>query len=449
MNINKIIFAILWIIFLVWIIIVILNLNDNNNNVNNNSTKWVFKIWIVWDDVEPLKNTVDKFKSLHKEYSSLEILIESFSSYEEYYYSLVTSITSWKSPDLFVLNNNEKNSVFSNQTIVIDPLTISINDFRKKFKWFFSDDLIVTLWDSNVKKEYLLWIPVWYETLGVFYNRRYVKNTDLSSISTLNNVISNLKNTKPEIVPIWIWNGSTVYGVSDIITQFFMLESWVSWLNDLDSNKMKEWFSSYMTYWDLEWYNGYNSKYEELNSSWLNSLDLFSKWDTHMVVWYPRIIKQIKEKWFWKNFLLATPFPHYYSWEWKTLVNYNYFVINKDSTNKQLANSFLSYLSSDIWALEYLKSYKYYLPALLSLESDKLEEKIHEDYNLVLWDFYSADYDFGSFDKWIKNIYDKWIIPILDNTSNYESIFEKLKASILCESKKISTLENLSNDCKL
>jgi len=447
MNKNKIIFAIIWVILIILILLVIMKLRDSWNNTKNKSAG-VFKIWIVWDDVESAKKIVDKFKKVNPEYSSQDIKIESFLSYNDYYYALNSAIIQWKAPDIFVLNNNEKNSMFSNQVIWISQSVINPNDFRKKYKWFFADDLIVSSWEWEKKQEYLTWIPVWYETLWIFYNRRYIKEEDLSSLSWLNNVVANLKEKKPSLIPIWIWNGSTVAWASDIITQFFMLENWVSSLDDVTWTKMKQWLSSYLLYWDVDWYNGYNSRFLELTNAWKNNIDLFSKWETFMVVGYPRLIKEIADKWFSKNFLLATKFPHYYSGDWKTLVNYNYFVINKDSDKQELANAFLWYLSSDIWAEDFLGLFKYYLPALLSLESNKLDEKIDDNYNIVLNDFYSNDHELSSFDKWVKNLYDKNIISILDNSSNYEKSFEKFRKSILCKAKKIATLEWLSNSCE-
>lgn len=447
MNKNKLIFAIIWALLLIWILFVALTLKKDTWWTKESKTGWDFTIWMLWDNLENSKLVTENFIKVYPEYSNKNIIVESFSSYDDYSYSLVSAITSGKAPDIFVLNNNEKNSIYSNQVVWIDPAIINPNDFRKKFKWVFSDDLIVTSWNEEDSQEFLKWIPVWYETLWIFYNRRYVKNSELSSLSGLNNVVAELKDKKPNLIPIWIWNGSTVLWVEDIITQFFMLEDWIKWLSDVSGWKLKQSLASYFLYWDVSWYNGYDSRFLELSNMKESSVDLFSKWETFMVVWYPKLINEIAEKWFSKNFLLATSFPHYYSWWWKTLLNYNYFAINKDSEEYTLATDFLSYLASDIWADDYLNHFKYFLPALLSLESEKLDSKIHDDFNIVLNDFYNNDYELSSFDKWIKNLYDKNIISILDNSSNYETTFNKFRETILCKSKKITTLENLSKSC--
>jgi hypothetical protein len=445
MNKNKLIFAIIWIILFILIMFFVLNLKNSSSPENKKTSSWVFKIWMLNDNIEWSTSFVENFKKVNPNYSSQNIVIESFSSYEDYYYALSSAIISDKAPDLFVLNNNEKESIFSNQIVWIDPNIISPNDFRKKFKWVFSDDLIINS-DENI--EFLAWIPVWYESLWIFYNRRYVKNSELSSFSWLSNIVAKLKKKKPNLIPIWIWNWSTVLDSADIITQFFMLEDWIDWLDKISWNTLKQSLSNYFIFWDVDWNNWFDSRFSELTNLWEKSIDLFSKWETFMVVGYPRMINEISKKWFSKSFLLASSFPHYFSWNWKTLVNYDYFVINKDSNNQVLANDFLKYLSSDIWAEDYLDNFPYFLPALLSLESDKLEEKIHPNYNITLNDFFSDDYELWSFDKWIKNIYDKNIISILDNASNYEKSFSDFKSNILCKSRKINTLENLSDSCE-
>lgn len=446
MNKNKIIFAIIWFILLIGLFFVIINLNKSTDTKSKKSSE-LFTIWTVWDDTESFDKFVKDFKKSNPEFEWQEIKVESFWSFDDYYYSLNSAIVSEKAPDIFVLNNNERFSTFSNQVEWVSSDVVNPNDFRKNYKWVFADDLIETSWEWEQKTEFLAWIPVWYESLWIYYNRKYVKESELSSISSLNNLVAELKKSKPEIVPIWIWNGSTVWNVSDIFTQFLMLESGVSSLDDVTWDKMKQWIASYMMYWDVDWDNAYNEKMEEMIKSWKNSIDLFSKWETFMVVGYPRIIEEIKKKWFSKNFLLASVFPQYVTWDGKSLINYNYFVINKDWKNKVLANKFLWYLTTEQWATEYLKYYKYYLPALLWLESDKLEQKIHEDFNIILWNFYSSDHELSSFDKWVKNIYDKWVVPILDYTDWNEKQFEVFRKNILCKAKKIKTLEWLSESC--
>jgi len=448
LNKNKMIFLAIGAMIFLSLVFLLVTVNKNAaNEETNKDPSNTFKIWVVWDDSSQSYQFIDWFKQIYPGYKEKNIVIESFPSYEDYTYTLMSAINSGVWPDLFVLNNNEWKSIFSEQIIWIDPNLINPNDFRKKYKWVFWDDLIITSWIEGDTKEFLSWIPVWYETLGVYYNRRYVRDSDLKTLSSLNNVVSKLSDKYSDLIPIWIGNWTTVYNASDIITQFFMLEKWVKSVNDLSWNVLKQWLSSYLLYWDIDWYNKFNNRYAELRNLWEDSLYLFSRWETFMVVGYPSLLWKIKENGFTSTLLQATPFPHYYSGEWKTLINYNYFVINKDTNNLALAQDYMNYLSSDNWASSYLTYYPYYLPALLSLESDKLDSKVDPDYNITLNDFFNEDYELSSFDKGIKNLYDKDIVPLLDNSNTFENTFENFRVSILCKTNKIINFTNLSKVC--
>jgi hypothetical protein len=112
------------------------------------------------------------------------------------------------------------------------------------------------------------------------------------------------------------------------------------------------------------------------------------------------------------------------------------------------SQDFLAYLASDVWATNFLNAYPYYLPALFSLEETKLNEKIDPDFNIVLGDFYNESFDLSSFDKWIKNIYDKEIPLLLDNVVYQEELYEDFRNSIRCKFDKIRNFANLSAKCE-
>ncbi len=444
LNKNKIIFIIVWAIILLSLIFLLLTANSWEENNTDTSPENTFKIWMIWDGWENTYNIIDWFKNFNNSYQSKNIIIETFPSYEDYTYALTSAISSWVWPDLFVLNNNEENSIFSNQVMWIPTNVISPNDFRKRYKWIFSDDLISWTWDN----EFLKWIPVWYETLWIFYNRAQVRHSDLDNISSLNNIIARLSERNPWIVPLGIWNWTTVKNSADILTQFFMLEWDVESVWDVTGNILKQWLTSYLLYWDESGDNSFDSRFNELTNMWENSLYLFSRWEINMVVWYPSMINDIWEYWYSTSFLQARVFPQYFSWEGNYLANYDYFVINKDTNNLPLAQDFLTYLSSDIWATTFLNNFSYFLPGLLSLDQEFLPKKIHSDFNVVLEDFAVDEYNLSSFDKWIKIIYDRELPKILDNSPYAESNFDEFRTSIICRTNKVVSFENLSRSCE-
>ena len=117
---NKAILMIIaWILaFLILVMfIIMMTTNKNRGSWNSGSSAEDFVVWTVWDE---LKNQtfLDDFKTFAK--TNTNIRIENFDNYDDYSLALTYAITSWSAPDIFVLNNNEKNSIFENQTIGIN-----------------------------------------------------------------------------------------------------------------------------------------------------------------------------------------------------------------------------------------------------------------------------------------------------------------------------------------
>lgn len=445
-NNKKILIAILGFLWLV-IVFIVLSLDAGKKDTKNTSTSWGLKVWILEDDATKFYNYLTKFKELNQWYKNLQFSVESFESYEDYSLALSHAIIKGDAPDIFMLNNSQKTTIFDNQTIGFLPEIINPNDFRRKYKWAIANDLISSAEYEGKNIEYLKWVPVWYETLWIFHNRRYVKTTDVTTFSTLSKIINKYNRDKPEIVPIALWNGSTVEKAEDIITQFLIAEDGVKGVSNLSSTNIKESLTQYYLFGDTTGKNAYNNQKDTLTVMGQNNLDLFSKGKTFMVVWYPRMIKKIAEKWYSKTFLLASTFPQYYSGNQKLSMNYNYFVVNKDSQNVQAAQDILNFMTTDIWAEEYLKQFPYYFPALLSLEEDALERKIHNDFNIVLSDFYNPEAELISFDKGIISEFNKNIIPVLDNSTNYLDAFQGFLTNLKCKTRKIINLEWLSKTC--
>ncbi len=454
MNKNKIIFAIIWalVLWAIFWVVSLLNSAWETTNRPRMSTE-DFTIWTYNLDKSKLDSIVKDFKSSNTVYANKTINIENFTSYKDYEDSLLSSIVQWKSPDIFLLNNFEK-SYLENQVIWINPNLINPNDFRKNYKTFFSDDLISKTQDwSGQLVEYVVWVPVWYETLWVYYNRKFgIKSSDLESWAAVSNVVNTIKQRNPDIIPLWIWNGSTVDDSQDIITQFFML-SWDKWENTFSSISdvwFKEALTTYFSYADETEWNAYDKKYYDMKRDWKTNLELFSEWELAMIIGYPSMINKIDGSWFNKSFLFTEPFPHYFSSKWKTLVRYSYFVVNKDTKDETLAFDLLKYLSSEKWSKNFLSKFTYLLPALVTMEQDKLGEKIHDSYNIILGDFINQwdDSLLSSFNKGITSLYDTEMIKVLDNTMTYIEEVKKMQKYVWCKYNKLFNLQNLSVSCE-
>lgn len=444
MNKNKIIFLVIWVILLISFISIIFILNSKWGK-KTTWWKWNLSIWIIWDDKAKFNEVLNDFKTKVPKYKNNNFDIVSFSNYEEYYNSLVWAFLSWKAPDIFSLNNNDSN-FFDLQVLWIDPAIISPDDFRKNYDSVFSNDLIRKTKVDDKEVEFLAWIPLWYETLWLFYNFREIKWKKLSTWSYINDVIRQVEQDSGKVW-IWIWNWTTVAVVEDIITQFLLLD-WIEKLSDASWDKLKASISNYIRFGDENMENKYNKYYKDLVWTPKNNLNLFSEWEVQMVLGYPRLLEQIDKNWFDKSFLRAEPFPTYNQDKWKLLVNYNYLVINKNTKNNELALDMMWYFASQEWQKKYLEKFSYYMPSMLSLLNDRLEENLKEWYTLKYKNFYNPNLELTTFNKWIKTVYDKEVSQILDSEVNSVDLFDILRKRLLCMSNKMISWEGLETSCK-
>lgn len=444
MNKKKMIFlSILWAIaFIIIVIAVLMTSSSENATTGTKKTSDNFKIWILSDSKDDFALFIEDFKALswNKNFSAT---IESFSDYEEYNKALASAIIKWEAPDLYMLNNNEK-SIFLENAIWIDPNIISPDELRSYFKPFFWDDLILSSGDGDEKIEFLVWVPFWFETLWLYYNRKVWDIKKLSSFTKMQQLIEDKKESNPWIVPLWIGRWNTVQNSEDIITQFIMSRS-VKNISSISSSDIKSAFSEYFDYASGD--NSYIKVENILSKSSRTNLDYFTDWKIYTIFGYPSMLEKISNIGFSKWLLGVVNFPEFINGG-DTLVNYNYFVLNKNSKNKEIAYDFLKYIYSEEWEKAYLSHLKYYLPARLSVYSELKDRKINDNFNVKLKNFYNSEATYSSFDKWLKWIYDKEIINILDNEVWYLENMLKFWLNMKCKVSKIIKLENLSKTCE-
>lgn len=421
------------------LIIMLFNQKSREKKTANNEN---FTIWMVWDSAERSTDLIDGFKKFSK--TKKDVVIESFNNYEEYSYALTNAIANGTAPDVFVLNSNEKESIFQWQTTWIEPDIVNPNSFRKDYKTFLSDQLIAK---TDKWVDYLVWMPVWYEVLWVFYNRRFVNGSDVDSASSLRSAVKKLKEKNPDSIPVAIWNWAAVDFAEDIATQF-ILTAWENRsIEQLDRKAIQKWLWNYVDFWDEEWDNKYNTRLEEMKIAKQTWVDLFSKGETLIIAGYPRLIEKISDKWFSSNFLAAAPFPNEWEKSWKALVNYNYFVINKDTNKLDVANLFMQYLFSNDWIKTFLEAYPYYLPGVSEFDKWNEDQKIHKNYNIRIADFYNDSLEYTTFDKWLKTDYDEKLKAMLDNERTVIDEFSKLQKVTNCRTSKIFSQKDIWKDC--
>lgn len=447
MTKNKIFFIILGVILLIGIFYFAIQLNSstkNNKNISQN-TAGALNIWILEDESEKMKQYVDEnFKKTYPQYEWQNIIIESFSDTYSYYTTLASAFLSGTWPDIFMLQNSDS-SVFQKQVEALSPELIAPNDFTVRFKPVFWEDLVVSS-EEDETQEYVTGVPLWYEALGVYFNRRYfLSPTDFDTWEALLAEMKNISEKYEDIIPIALGNGSSVTRAGDIIVQLFTLE-WASSVFDLAANQIEQALALYTGFWDPQWENKYNT----LSLPYIgeSDIDLFTQGDVAAMVGYPRDLLAIDKIGYQKSFLLAHSFPSYAGKDAKISIKYNYLALSKDSSKKEIAGDFLAYLASVDGQAKILEYFPYYLPAESSIEAEVAEKKILPQYNIVYNNFIIPTATLKTFGLSDANYFMEHIWEILDNSSQQSQKIEALKSYVICATAKHQTFLNLSSPCK-
>ena len=443
MNTNKLIFSLLGILIFIGVIFLALNLRAwGNKTINTGNTD--LKIWILSDEKEKFIEYLNTFKSSNPSYANRNFIVESFEDETVYYNTLVASIFSWEGPDVFVINNSET-SVLENQILWIPPTIISPNDFRLRFKPVFWVDLIIKD-ETDETVEFLKGVPAWYEALWIFYNRKYfLRPSEMKTWTNFSKEIKNIWEKYSKIIPIGLWNGSGVSRVADIMQAFFVLE-WVETLGETNVTETRQVMAMYSAFGQNDgdnWYSGISGSFTDETD-----IDFFTQGDIAAMVWYPRDLVAINDIGYQKSFLFATPFPWYAGEEKKAAINYNSFVINKNTELPNTALALLQYMSSVWWQQAFVDTFPYYLSPTVSVELAMLEKKILPEYNIVYKNFMDESTQLVSYNSWNKISFDREIKNIADMKFGHDEAFSDLRSFLICSTTKQQTLLNLSSPCR-
>lgn len=418
--------AILWLIGIIFLSFFFLWSFSSKKKI---SVPKEFNIWVVGDETAWFSDIITSFKSRYSDYASTDIKFTKFSNYSDYEKTLLNVMSDGNSPDIFVVNNNstnlEWNGLLESKIVGLPNEVVNLDYFSKNFSKIF-DELVIQSdeksdeW-NNIKVNYLKWIPMWYESLGVFYNFKRVRNIP-TTWSELDKEI--LDSAKDDYSTIWIWFWNKyVINSADILTLLFM-QNWVADYTKINSTNADNSLKAYISYsTDL---NNWLPKFiNELDTLGLTTTDLFVRWKVGMIIWYPSLIKEIilaikRTSWeadLSERYLRTAPIFQIWVSDWgdnsktekSNLVNYNFFALSKFSQNSELGFKFLNFLSTKEVQEKYMNKFSYYLPALKSLEDSRLSQPIESWFDRTKFsDFLSNDVTLKSFYKWLKNEYDNY-----------------------------------------
>lgn len=440
----------------------------SNGKKKTNAPK-EFNIWVVWDETAGFSDIITAFKSRYSDYANTDIKFTKFSNYSDYEKTLLNVMSDGNSPDIFVVNNNSTNAegnwLLESKIVWLPDSVINEDYFSKNFNKVF-DELVLQTDDQNsewnpIKVNYLKWVPMWYETMWVFYNFKKTRNIP-TTWSDLDKEI--IDSAKEDYSTIWIWYWDKyVINPTDILTLMF-LQNGVSDYTKLNSSNADNSLKAYISYSsDL---NNWLSKFkDELDTLGLTTTDLFVRWKVWIIIWYPSLIKEIilaikRTSWdadISDKYLRTAPIFQISSsdsWDNKTektnLINYNFFALSKYSNNTELGFKFLAFLSTKEAQEKYINKFPYYLPALKSLEDWRLDEPLADWYDRAKFkDFISNDVELRSFSKWLRNEYDNYFDNGL-NLINFDTkkFLDKAQSYLDCSVNHVIKWVDFDKQCE-
>ncbi|MBP8016504.1 carbohydrate ABC transporter substrate-binding protein [Candidatus Gracilibacteria bacterium] len=464
---NKIIFLSVGLSVLLLLIFGIYWLSTYSKSKSNYGGPKEFNIWVVRDESAGYSDIITGFKAKYPEFNKTSIKVTKFSSYADYEKILINVMGDGNSPDIFVVNNNG-GTLLEQKVVALPDDIINVDNFSKKFNKVF-DELII----ENTEKDkegtektvsYLKGIPTGYETLGVFYNWKLVKNIP-ATWSDLDEEIKN-NGQKENYATIGLGlGGKYVFSANDIFT-LMLLQNKISNYRNLNQVTSINSLGAYFSYVnDIN--NNILSLKSEMDQLNLTTVDLFVRGKIGMLIGYPSLLREIElavkrtagNSALDKKTLKSSELFQITSGSGNSsdknpnvnLVNYNYFAISKLSKNQKMGYKFLSYLSTKDAQKKYMKSFAFYLPALKELEEERLDENMDSNYERVKYKSFLTDgVELQSFDKGLKNEYDYYFYNHLNDfdTQEKKNILNNAIKFIDCNKNHLINNSSFEEECK-
>lgn len=334
------------------------------------------KIWITDGTTQGYDALVKWFQAYAPEYKNMNIIFEKKTTDPIRYRTLLLStMTDGTGPDIFMVGAGE-DVVLDWKIEPIPEELIDFSDFGKKYDDIFLS-LITSTGSEDIPTRYLKGVPLWFETLGIFYNKNLVRNLP-KTWNELDSLYNKGIDTWIFVSNLWLGPRYTE-NAADIIALFYQ-KTWGASIMEL-----KAWGTDglvqYMNYKDIQIPTITNDdtyapiitlwgRRSDMDAEKLTTLDLFMQWDIGMIIWYPSLINALEksDKRAWINSKASTiltekiPLDEY-NWTRKNIVKYNYFALSKASDNDEAAIKFLEYLMTPEAEQIFLQNNSYLISA--------------------------------------------------------------------------------------
>lgn len=448
MSQRKVLFFVIIGIVLVAIVIGINAMRQKQTTTTVPST---LTIWINEGTSESYKNIIAGFKTYAPEYTKMNIVVEKKpSDAVQYRTILLNTIADGKGPDIFLAQKGE-DIVLEGKIEPIPGDVIPLVDFDKKYEDIFLS-LISSTGGTKNPKEYLMWVPLWYETLWVFYNKSLFRTVPKTwnELDTLYNdgmesgVFPSNLGVGPRYTP----------NMSQIIAFLF------SWQNITSYKSMSQnggVFTSYLYYgnapiWSTS--SGEEDIYttqkslanttETMSTEKITTLDMFVRGEIGMIFWFPSIVSELEKAQkragtkatndiILTERMLTDSVGKEKS---KNLARFSYFAISKSSKNGIAAAKFLEYLMTEDAEQKFLAEYPYLIAAQRKFYASQASNRLSSVFARTRLDAFipGANDALVVFDYGLKSEFDVFLDKYIDRNSIWDisNIWSSLSQAITC-----------------
>ena len=422
-------------------------------------------IWIVGDTTKGYDSLIEWFHSYAPEYKLANIEFKKFGDYATYQKMLLSTLADGNGPDIFVVNA-WGDTILRDKIEPIPSEYTHIADFDKRYEDVFLP-LIESTGSDSAFQTFIRWVPLGYETLGMFYNKSLL----ITIPKTWDEVSASYRDGKnPNIFPTNIGMSPRYTPYAIDILAFFLVQAWVDAYGSLQNGS--DAFDTYGSYattpvigsngnensdhswaldqslWDLE---------PTMSDEKLTTLDLFIRWEIAFVIWYPSLVGELEDakkragEKAVKSIILTDRIPqNSNSQNPVNLVRYNYFWLSRSSKNPTIWAKFLDYLLTEDAERRFIASFPLYIPAQRSFYDTAKNTPLSNIFSRTKLDSFipSTGESLKIFDFGNKIDFEKIFSDNIDRTGKIDinNIIELVGKQIGCEMQVPSKSSN-TNGC--
>lgn len=396
-----------------------------------------------------LFETLNKWYNDYLNRNDMKLKVRDFASYEDLLDVLPRVVQAGTSPDVVLVPNHGGNFYVDPYIVSLGENLIDFSDFENRFHPLFVDELMfeekqkVNGADKIVRG--LRGIPVWFEPLGMYYNRN-VMPTAPTFWKNIGDLLSD-DAKKNKISAVSLGYGRATPDSGDILPLLTIQYKGINFnsYKTIDSVESRSIIDRL-----LEYRREPNNlgQFKDAFDNTLTTTDLFVRWKVATLVGYPSTEREIllAQKRAKKDKALDPEFVKNLRWttipqvedeakKQTNLSRFMYFAMMKNGVNRNREKpgndpviKFMQYLVTAKAQQTFFENYEYYLPsqmALLKSQKDTQIDKKTGEFGMTVGDWYVDTQKFVAYDMGIPHVFWGIVEKAFDEPGATSSVIAK------------------------